>query len=274
MRNEPAEAPGGSLGCLGGPSPRRPLVRSEAVMGTVASVHLYPGPLPVEEAEHLLEATLALLRWADDTFSTWKADSPLSRLRSGELPASEAPTEIAEVAALCERARALTSGWFDPWALPGGFDPTGLVKGWAAARALGLLARAGVEGAMVNAGGDVAIYGSPGAGRRWRIGIAHPWRRGALACVVETEQCVATSGCYERGPHLVDPTGRAAFAGAASATVTGPDLALADALSTALAVAGEELLDLLGSLDGYEAYLVLGDGSEISTEGIVLTGPD
>jgi hypothetical protein len=31
----------------------------------------------------------------------------------------------------CEAAREASDGWFDPWAMPGGYDPTGLVKGWA-----------------------------------------------------------------------------------------------------------------------------------------------
>ena len=29
------------------------------------------------------------------------------------------------------QARDASGGWFDPWAMPGGYDPTGLVKGWA-----------------------------------------------------------------------------------------------------------------------------------------------
>ena len=36
----------------------------------------------------------------------------------------------------CQRAKNLTAGWFDPWAMPGGIDPTGYVKGWAAQLAL------------------------------------------------------------------------------------------------------------------------------------------
>ena len=58
-----------------------------------------------------------------------------------------------------------------------------------------------------------------------------------LACIVETPGAVATSGTYERGNHLVNPFTSTASS-TASATVTGPDLSLADALATALAVAG------------------------------------
>jgi len=44
-------------------------------------------------------------------------------------------------------------------------------------------------------------------------------------------------------------------------SVTGPDLGLADALATALAVAGEPGLDLIKALDGYEALIIAIDRS-------------
>jgi thiamine biosynthesis lipoprotein ApbE len=48
--------------------------------------------------------------------------------------------------------------------------------------------------------------------------------------------------------------------------VTGPDLGLADALATALAVAGAPGLDLIEALDGYEALIIAPDGSRRWTE--------
>ena len=79
---------------------------------------------------------------------------------------------------------------------------------------------------------------------------------------------VATSGPYERGAHLIDPaTGRPASR-AASATVTGPSLALADALATGVAVGADEALAVVAGLDGYAAYLIRPDGSETDTGGI------
>ena len=79
---------------------------------------------------------------------------------------------------------------------------------------------------------------------------------------------MATSGPYERGAHLIDPaTGRPASR-AASATVTGPSLALADALATGVAVGGDEALALVAGLPGYAAYLIRPDGSEADTGGI------
>jgi thiamine biosynthesis lipoprotein len=151
--------------------------------------------------------------------------------------------------------------------MPGGVDPTGLVKGWAADRALAVLRQAGLPGAMVNGGGDLAAFGSPAPGQRWRAGIRHPWCADALAGIVEVEAAVATSGPYERGAHLIDPATGSPACRAASATVTGPSLAMADALSTAVAVGADEALALVGAADGYAAYLIRPDGSEANTAG-------
>ena len=168
---------------------------------------------------------------------------------------------------LCALARRYSDGWFDPWALPGGVDPTGLVKGWAAARALARIGAAGGRAAMVSAGGDVATIGDPG--HPWRIGITDPWDRKGLAGVVEVQGAgaVCTSGTYERGTHLIDPhTGEPADR-TVSATVTGPDLAIADALATALAVGGTDALAAIEQVAGYEGWLIRPDGSDEATEG-------
>jgi thiamine biosynthesis lipoprotein len=153
--------------------------------------------------------------------------------------------------------------------MPGGFDPTGLVKGWATEQALAILRLAGVEAAIVNGGGDIAVCGLPKDAHGWRIGIRHPWRQEALACVLETDRAVATSGCYERGPHLIDPRNGKMLFRTASATVVGSSLPVCDALATALVVADDDGPELARSLTDYEAYIIRTDGSESATDGIV-----
>ena len=280
---------------------------AEHVMGTVFSFTAVHGGAPRSAVRAALDAACRMLHHYDALFSTWNPDSPVSRLRRGEATLGQMPSEFAEVLAECHAAKAASGGWFDPWAMPGGFDPTGLVKGWATERALEALRGAGMAGALVNGGGDVAVFGAPADGQRWRVGIRHPWRPDALACVIElglepaggsggspprasvgqgsvTEErglepaggsggsppraSVATSGLYERGAHLIDPaTGRPASR-AASATVTGPSLALADALATGVAVGGDEALALVAGLPGYAGYLIRPDGSEADTGNI------
>jgi thiamine biosynthesis lipoprotein len=243
----------------------------EEVMGTVVSFEFAGAPPAASVA---IDQACRELHRIDEMFSTFKPASAVNRLRRGELQATEQPADITEVLQLCTSARELTGGWFDPWAMPGGIDPSGLVKGWAVERAAAILRAGGIQSALINGGGDIACFGAPPSGGPWRIGIRHPWRADALAAIVECDGgAVATSGTYERGEHLVDPHTRAPRAALASATVIGADLALADALATALAVAGPGLLERILAVPGYDAHLVEWDGTEHTTPGTRLGAP-
>jgi FAD:protein FMN transferase len=244
------------------------ITHAEPVMGTVVSFTVVSDE-PRCVVASAIRAACATLHRADAVFSTWNPDSPVSRMRRGEDALDDLPAEVEEVLGLCAIAREATGGWFDPWAAPGGVDPTGLVKGWAVARALAAMQVAGLAAAMINGGGDIAVCGAPpGPPGGWRIGIRHPWRADGLAAIIsDVTSAVATSGRYERGQHLHSPPGRSAAA-VASATVTGASLAMADAFATALAVGGDEVLALIDAVDGYEAYLIRADGTEAVTDGI------
>ena len=243
-----------------------PVVRELVhVMGTVVTIDVFPlegaeTPDQAAEFQRRCAAARTVLERADEVFSTWRADSPISRLRRGEITAADAPHEVATVLTACATARELSDGWFDAWAMPGGFDPTGFVKGWAAQRALEELEGLSMSGALVNAAGDIASLGAQPSGAPFRIGIADPVVPRQLAEIVELTGCIATSGTYERGSHLVDPRSGERAARAASASVIGPDLGLADALATAVAVAGEAGLGFIEPLAGYEALIIGRDG--------------
>ena len=250
-----------------------PVRHLEHVMGTVVTfdVHGRSGADDTAIYLHLARAR-ALLHRYDAMFSLWKPNSSMSRLRRGDIGLDEAPAEIAFVLDLCSAARSATSGWFDPFALPGGVDPTGLVKGWAAQEALSMLTAAGYGDCIINAGGDIATSGHPDGTATWRVGIRHPASRARLLGVVAVNGAIATSGTYERGAHLTDPhTGRqrSRFA---SASVVGPDLALADASATGLAVAGDEGFDFIETVVGYEAFAVRPDGSTRASTGWEFAG--
>jgi thiamine biosynthesis lipoprotein len=239
-------------------------------MGTVISFDIRPGSAGTGELFLALAEARRRLHRADAVFSTWKEDSPMSRLRRGEIGVGDAPAEIGVVLERCELAKQASGGWFDPWAMPGGIDPTGLVKGWAAMQALDALIEASVEGAMVSAAGDIAVWGEPEPARRWRIGIQDPWNRLALIGVVEARGAVATSGTYERGLHVLDPRTGIPAQAAVSATVVGAELDMADALATGLLAGGVAALEHVASLEGYEALVVGPDGSRSSTPGFEL----
>ena len=183
----------------------------------------------------------------DRDFSTYKSDSQISRIRRGELLIDDATEYVQQVWVLCEFSRELTLGAFDPWKADGGFDPSGLVKGWAAEVGAQMLVEAGVEKVFINASGDIVLRGGKPEGGPWNIGIASPddvERYVKFFDVVDGS--VATSGDYEKGAHIVDPhTGLIAI-GARSATVIGPDGAICDALATALMVDGVDAQKWIG----------------------------
>jgi thiamine biosynthesis lipoprotein len=187
----------------------------------------------------------------DRDFSTYKSNSQVSRLRRGEMKIEDATEYVQQVWALCEYARELTLGAFDPWKAEGGFDPSGLVKGWAAEVGAQMLVEAGVDNVLINASGDIVLRGGQPhddrAKKPWNIGIADPDDTESFVKIFDvTDGSVATSGDYEKGAHIIDPhTGLIAI-GARSASVIGPDGALCDALATALMVDGVDAQKWIG----------------------------
>ena len=110
----------------------------------------------------------------DRDFSTYKENSQVSQIRRGELKIEDASEYVQQVWALCEFSRELTLGAFDPWKAEGGFDPSGLVKGWAAELGAQMLVEAGIENVLINASGDIVLRGGKPDGGPWNIGIASP----------------------------------------------------------------------------------------------------
>jgi thiamine biosynthesis lipoprotein len=120
----------------------------------------------------------------------------------------------------------------------------------------------------VNAAGDIATFGEPEPGRPWHLGIRDPRKPDRIGWVVAARDgAVATSAAYERGDHVLDPQTGAPARAALSATVTGPDLTLADALATGLFAAGVAGLELIDVLPGYSALVVEPGGEAYLTDG-------
>ncbi|MDG4799597.1 FAD:protein FMN transferase [Micromonospora sp. WMMD980] len=232
------------------------------VMGLPVSVHLRGPLVRTPGVEDRVARVFAELRAADAVFSTWRPESVVGRLRGAPPgPAATADPLVREVAGLCETARERTGGWFDARRLPlplggAGFDPSGLVKGWAVERAARHLTDLADHDLCLNAGGDVLLRTTPGR-PPWRIGIEDPDRSARMLDVVERAGgAVATSGTARRGAHITDPrAGRPAEA-LRSVTVVGPDLLWADVYATAAVAGGVDAPAWLATLDGYAALLV------------------
>jgi FAD:protein FMN transferase len=201
-----------------------------------------------------LADAVAELRAVDLTYSPLRAGSLVSRLRRGEVQV-DAYGPLVELVERCDALRAATDGWFDAWA-SGAFDPSALVKGWAVERAAARVRAAGITDYAVVSGGDLTVRGRAPHGGAWRVAVHHPYEAKRPPAVVElTAGAIGTSGVTGRRGHVVDPHTGEVVERVAAATVTGPDLATADAYATALYAAGPAGLAWFPTADGYRAAL-------------------
>lgn len=147
-------------------------------------------------------------------------------------------------------------------------DLGGIGKGFAGDRCIEILRKYGIHEACINIGGSVSVLGSKPNGSPWRVGIRHPRQKGQLLGAVDVvDKAVVTSGdderCFfdkkgKRWHHILNPaTGYPADAGLASVTVVADSAMEADALSTAIFVAGKEKgLEYLSHFPGSDAVLM------------------
>ncbi len=212
--------------------------------GTVILIELSSQSVGDEKLLDAVKEAEGFLLKIDYLFSTYRADSQVSEIRAGRLDIAEADPLVQEVWDRCLLARELTDGAFDPWQVEGGFDPSGYVKGWAADKCCEIFKRFGVENSLVNAAGDISVRGGllkDGGISPWPLQIRNPEKFDEVVKDVPMHAgAIATSGVSEKGSHIKDPfTGLIAI-GALSATVVGPEGGMAEALATALVVAGKD----------------------------------
>jgi thiamine biosynthesis lipoprotein len=105
----------------------------------------------------------------------------------------------------------------------------------------------GFEGFYIDAGGDIFAGGLNETQEAWRIGIRHPLEKESVICtLLISDMAVCTSGSYERinkqngMHHLIDPHEQASREDLYSCTVVAPFAMLADGVSTAAFLLGQE----------------------------------
>ncbi|HEY5624737.1 MAG TPA: FAD:protein FMN transferase, partial [Gammaproteobacteria bacterium] len=154
----------------------------------------------------------------------------------------------------------------------------GIAKGYAIERGAAILKAAGVEYALLNAGGDTRVIGDR-RGQPWIVGIRHPRADDQVVTRLPlVDEAISTSGDYERYfeedgrryHHIINPVTGAPIEGVLSVTVIGPDATMTDGLSTTLFVLGVEPgLAFIESLPAYEAIVVDATGRLSYSSGLV-----
>jgi FAD:protein FMN transferase len=216
--------------------------------------------------EDAWQDVLTSLREVERVFSTYRADSFISRLGRRELELTDCPPQVAEVLALAEAARIESGGAFDVYRTdPHGrqvLDPNGVVKGWAVQRAARRLHALDDTDYCLSAGGDMTCQVVDPGRPAWRVGIEDPFRPEAIVAWVPVRSgAVATSGLTHRGSHIVDARTGDVPAGVASVTVVFDDLTWADIDATAAFALGGDGLHWLRTRPGRHGVVVWANGS-------------
>lgn len=248
----------------------------EYCMGTAFQ---YWGRSELDDADvkKAIAESVAILHHADEVFSLYKEDSPLSRLARGETSIAELPSEVEYIWDECEKWEKVTEGWFSAMTPANTFDPSGLVKSWAAQKAADRMIELGVTDFAINAGGDILLSKNVSSGKPKRIGVGKPVSiaskdSGALVVLDLNETdfyAVATSGTTERGEHIWNPkAGRQNANQLLQVTVVARDIITADVFATAAFAAGNQADAFLDRhLDKLEAMLIDLNGDVYATKG-------
>lgn len=240
--------------------------QTKLLMGMPISVEIIdPGVSP-----GVFEEVFALFQHIDETFSTYKPGSEISRLNRGEIKPTEYSEEMKTVLALCEQTKRETAGFFDIQTPAETLDPSGLVKGWAIHRAAKLVADHGFRNFYIEAGGDIQASGRNASGQAWSVGIRNPTNRREIVKIlgIQTEG-VATSGTYIRNQHIYNPHERGrTIDDILSLTVVGPNIYEADRFATAAFAMGRQGIKFIQSRPGVEGYLIDKNGLAAATSGL------
>lgn len=150
----------------------------------------------------------------------------------------------------------------------------GIGKGYAAECAKRLLQQQGVASGIVNAAGDLAVWGRQPNGQPWTIGIASPGQSHSPFSSLQLENmAIATSGNYEkyvtingkRYSHTIDPRTGMPVSGIKSVSIICPHAEVADALTTPVIIMGVTAgLDMINQVNGI-GCIIIDDHNRIFT---------
>ena len=218
---------------------------------------------------NVFKKTFDYFEYVDEKFSMYKDTSEISLINKNKIPKNEFSNDMKEVFYLSEETKKITNGYFDIETSEG-FNPTGLVKGWAIKKVSDILREEGVENFYINAGGDIEAVGKNSEGGNWSVGIRSPFNpeKEIVKVIYLSNKGVATSGSYIRGSHIYNPHQRnEPLDEVLSFTVIGPNAFEADRFATAAFAMGQEGINFIAGLDDFEGYMIDSKGQATMTSG-------
>lgn len=157
-------------------------------------------------------------------------------------------------------------------------DVGSIAKGFAAGRAMEAVVEAGMQAALLSAGGHIVAHGQPPGENTWRIGIQNPdvgQEPDSIDAVLFTNASLSISGGYARYfevggeffGHIIDPTTLMPSNRFKQVAVIHPDSWIADILSTALFILPIEKGLEMAMAIGAEALWIDMDNHWTATQG-------
>ncbi len=237
---------------------------TKLIMGMPVTVEI----IDTKVKYHVFQEIFNYFEYIDNTFSTYKEDSEISKINQGRLDKSQYSRDMQTIFDLAERTRQETEGYFDIYH-EGKIDPSGIVKGWAIYQAALILKQKGFSDYYVEAGGDIQVAGLNSHHHAWIIGIRNPFNREEVIKVVSLKgKGIATSGTYIRGAHIYNPQDRTdSLSDIVSFTVIGPNVYEADRFATAAFAMGKKGINFIENLYGFEGYMIDKRGIATMTSG-------
>ena len=157
----------------------------------------------------------------------------------------------------------------------------GIGKGYAADRARHLLKTRGVTSGIINASGDLAVWGCQPDGRPWTIGVVHPDASDQPFSYMQlSNMAVATSGNYEKYilidgkkySHTIDPRTGLPVTGIKSVTIITSYAEIADAMATPVMIMGIKAgINMIDQMKDIECILIDDDNRIYTSANIKLT---
>lgn len=240
-------------------------------MGMPITVCLSDNSVPGKTPGEAMKKVFEYFRYVDETFSTYKKESEISRINRGEIEKNNWSKDMKTVFALSEKTRLETDGYFNIMTPEGSYDTSGMVKGWSIYNAANILSELGYKNFYVDAGGDIEARGENEKGEKWSVGIRDPFssdKSRIIKTVFLSGRGMATSGTYIRGQHIYNPhAGRTPLLDVVSITVIGPNVYEADRFATAAFAMGNEGINFIEKLEGFEGYSVSAAGIATETSG-------
>ncbi len=155
-----------------------------------------------------------------------------------------------------------------------GFGALG--EGYATHKCKQMMLAKGIQSGIINATGDMSVWGTQPDGKPWNIGITNPFDPSQILATISLKQgAVTTSGSYEkfvvfngkRYSHIINPTTGYPATGLCSVSVFGPNAETANGFSTSAMVLGKKTaIELLNKYPDYYFIMITDSGKMIKSK--------